>query len=312
MKKQLLDLLVCPACLPQEHSLVAEIVREQDGDIDTAILMCQHCGARFPVTDGIALLDPHATDNGRQANKYETAEVVSSYLWSQYGDLLDDDQASTAYTTWAGMMRPQAGVALDAGGAVGRFAFEMSGRCDFAIGIDTSVAFIRAARQLMQERSLSFALKEEGQLSREATIRLPDDWRSERVEFLVANALALPFRRDAISLFASLNLVDKVPAPLDHLREMNRVTRDRDAQFLLSDPFSWSVEAAPPQAWLGGTSAGRFAGRGQANIARLLADPEGELAPVWQVDESGHVWWKIRTHANHYELIRSCFVRASR
>ena len=312
MKKQLLDLLVCPACLPQEHPLVAEIVREQEGDIDTAILMCQHCGARFPVTDGIALLDPHATDNDRRANKYETAEVVSSYLWSQYGDLLDDDQASTAYATWAGMMRPQAGVALDAGGAVGRFAFEMSGRCDFAIGIDTSVAFVRAARQLMQERSLSFALKEEGQLGREATIRLPDDWRSERVDFLVANALALPLRRDAISLFASLNLVDKVPAPLDHLREMNRVTRDRDAQFLLSDPFSWSVEAAPVEAWLGGASAGRFAGRGQANIARLLADPEGELAPVWQVDEPGHVWWKIRTHANHYELIRSCFVRASR
>ena len=312
MKKQLLDLLVCPACLPREHPLVAEIVREQEGDIDTAILMCQHCGARFPVTAGIALLDPHATDNGRQANKYETAEVVSSYLWSQYGDLLDDDQASTAYATWAGMMRPQAGVALDAGGAVGRFAFEMSGRCDFAIGIDTSVAFIRAARQLMQERSLTFALKEEGQLGREATIRLPDDWRSERVDFLVANALALPLRRDAISLFASLNLVDKVPAPLDHLREMNRVTRDRDAQFLLSDPFSGSVEAAPPQAWLGGTAEGRFAGRGQANIARLLADPAGELAPAWRVDETGHVWWKIRTHANHYELIRSCFIRACR
>jgi SAM-dependent methyltransferase len=274
--------------------------------------MCQHCSARFPVTDGIALLDPHARDNSRQANKYETAEVVSSYLWSQYGDLLDDDQASTAYATWAGMMRPQAGVALDAGGAVGRFAFEMSERCDFAIGIDTSVAFIRAARQLMQERSLTFALKEEGQLGREATIRLPDSWRSERVDFLVANALALPLRKDAIGLFASLNLVDKVPAPLDHLREMNRVTRDREAQFLLSDPFSWSVEAAPAEAWLGGTAGGRFAGRGQANIASLLADPAGELAPVWQVDETGHVWWKIRTHANHYELIRSCFIRACR
>ena len=46
--------------------------------------------------------------------------------------------------------------------------------------------------------------------------------------------------------------------------------------------------------------------------AGMLADPAGELAPAWQVDESGHVWWKIRTHANHYELIRSCFVRASR
>jgi hypothetical protein len=93
---------------------------------------------------------------------------------------------------------------------------------------------------------------------------------------------------------------------------MNRVTRDREAQFLLSDPFSWSVEAAPAEAWLGGTAGGRFAGRGQANIASLLADPAGELAPVWQVDETGHVWWKIRTHANHYELIRSCFIRACR
>jgi len=312
MKKQLLDLLVCPCCLPREQPLVAEIVHEQEGDIDTAILMCQHCAARFPVTDGIALLDPHATDSQRQTNRYEAEEVVSSYLWSQYGDLLDDEQASAAYATWVGMMQPQAGIALDAGGAVGRFAFEMSERCDFAIGIDTSVAFVRAARQLMQERSLTFTLKEEGLLRHEVTIRLPDDWRSERVDFLVANALALPFRRNAVSLFASLNLVDKVPAPLDHLREMNRVTRDRNAQFLLSDPFSWSVEAAPPQAWLGGTGEGRFAGRGQANIARLLADPEGELAPVWQMDDPGHVWWKIRTHANHYELIRSCFIRANR
>lgn len=312
MKKQLLNLLICPCCLPREQALVAEIVQEQNGDIETAILMCQHCDARFPVTDGVALLDPYATDNDRQANTYATGEAVSSYLWSQYGDLLEDDQASEAYATWARMMHPQAGVGLDAGGAVGRFVFEMSERCDFTIGIDTSAAFIRAARQLMRERSLTFALREEGLLSREATIRLPDTWRSERVEFLVANALALPFRRNAINLFASLNLVDKVSAPLEHLREMNRVTRDHDAQFLLSDPFSWTIEVAPSEAWLGGTGEGRFSGRGQANIARLLADPEGELAPVWQVDETGSVWWKIRTHANHYELIRSCFVLARR
>ena len=44
----------------------------------------------------------------------------------------------------------------------------------------------------------------------------------------------------------------------------------------------------------------------------ILADPAGELAPAWRVDETGHVWWKIRTHANHYELIRSCFIRACR
>ncbi|MDR2549810.1 MAG: methyltransferase domain-containing protein [Desulfobulbus sp.] len=312
MKAQLLELLICPRCLPAEESLALDILDEHNGDIATGSLRCPQCGALYPIVDGVALLDPQATEVQRAANKYETDEVVSSYLWSHFSDLLGDEQASQAYATWAGMMVPQPGVALDAGGAVGRFTFEMSARCDFAIGIDTSLAFIRAARQLMRERSMAVALKDEGLLRQEATIRLPDTWRSDRVEFVVANALALPFRQKSIALFSSLNLVDKVPSPLNHLREMNRVTRNERAQFLLSDPFSWSTEAAPVAAWLGGKAEGRFAGKGLANVAALLADAGGELAPAWRVGAPGSVWWTIRTHSNHYELIRSCYVHANR
>ena len=312
MKKQLLDLLICPNCLPQEHSLVADIIGQQDGDIQTGALKCPQCSSLFPIIDGVALLDPQTTDDQRSTNKYETDEVVSSYLWSHFSELLDEEHASQAYATWAGLIRPQAGIALDAGGAVGRFTFEMSTKCDFAVGIDTSQAFIRAARRLMKERSIVVPLKEEGMLRREAVIRLPDDWRSDRVEFLVANALALPFRRKSFTLFSSLNLVDKVPSPMGHLEEMNRVTRDRQAQLLLSDPFSWSTEAAPIEAWLGGKTEGPFAGRGLANVAKLLDQGQKMLAPAWQVGEPGHVWWKIRTHCNHYELIRSCYIHAHR
>jgi uncharacterized protein YbaR (Trm112 family) len=312
MKKQLLELLICPHCLPDEYPFVAEIIQERDGDIETGALKCSHCGALFPIVEGVAMLDPHASDNQRTMNKYEAEEVVSSYLWSHYGELLDDDNASQAYSTWAGLMRPQGGIALDAGGAVGRFTFEMSTRCDFAVGIDTSLAFIRAARQLMRQRSMAVLLKDEGLLRREVTIRLPDDWRSDRVEFVVANALALPFRKKAIALFSSLNLVDKVPSPIRHLQEMNRVTRDANAQFLLSDPFSWSIDSAPVEEWLGGKADGAFTGKGLANVAELLTDVQSGLAPVWQVSEPGSVWWKIRTHSNHYELIRSCFVHAGR
>lgn len=311
MKKQLLELIICPHCLPHEYSLIADILQEQGGDIETGALKCPHCGTLFPIIDGVAMLDPHSTDSQRAMNKYETEEVLSSYLWSHFGELFDDE-ASQAYNTWAGLMRPQSGIALDAGGAVGRFTFEMSTRCDFAVGIDTSQAFIRAARQLMRERAMIVPLKDEGLLRREMTIRLPDDWRSDRVEFVVANALALPFRKKSMALFSSLNLVDKVPSPIQHLREMNRVTRDTQAQFLLSDPFSWSTEAAPVEEWLGGKAEGRFAGKGLANVAELLADSQGQLTPVWQVNEPGSVWWKIRTHSNHFELIRSCFVHASR
>lgn len=312
MKKRLLEMIICPCCLPDEYRLVADISREHDGDIETATLNCPQCGTGFPIVEGVALLDPYANDSQRSANKYETDEVVSSYLWSHFGELFDDEHASQAYGAWAGLMRPQPGVALDAGGAVGRFAFEMSARCDFAVGVDTSLAFIRAARRLMQERSIVAQLKDEGLLRREVTICLPDEWRSDRVEFIVANALALPFRRKSITLFSSLNLVDKVPSPIRHLREMNRVTRDTKAQFLLSDPFSWSVETAPIEEWLGGRGDGPFAGKGLENVKKLLAGEQGELAPTWQLNESGSVWWKIRTHSNHFELIRSCFIHASR
>ena len=312
MKAHLLELLVCPRCLPAEASLSAGILDERMGDITTGSLHCPQCGALYPIIDGIALLDPQTTEAQRAANKYETDEVVSSYLWSHFSDLLGEEQASQAYAAWAGLMAPQSGVALDAGGAVGRFTFEMSARCDFAIGIDTSQAFIRAARRLMRERSMVVALKDEGLLRREVTIRLPDTWHSDRVEFMVANALALPFRQKSIALFSSLNLVDKVPSPLRHLREMNRVTRNERAQFLLSDPFSWSTEAAPVAEWLGGKAEGRFAGKGLANVAALLADAGGELIPAWRVGASGGLWWTIRTHSNHYELIRSCYVHANR
>lgn len=312
MKQQLLELLICPRCLPEEYQLDAEIEQEQGGDIESGVLICPHCAVGFPIVDGVAFLDPQATDAQRAANKYETDDVVSSYLWSHFGELLDDPQASNAYATWAGLMQPQDGVALDAGGAVGRFAFEMSARCNFALGIDTSHAFIRAARQLMRDRVLTVGLKDEGLLRREVTIRLPDAWRSDRVEFLVANAQALPLRRDAVSLFSSLNLVDKVPSPLGHLQEMARVTRNRGAQLVLSDPFSWSTDAAPVAEWLGGKMEGPFAGKGLANIASLLAEGREGLGPAWQVEAPGSVWWKIRTHTNHYELIQSCYIRASR
>lgn len=311
MKKQLLELLICPSCLPSEFELHAEISAEENNDIETATLWCPTCEAQYIIRDGIAFLVPGTEMQDEAENKYETKEVVSSYLWSHYGELLNDSNSSTAYTVWFEQMLPHGGVALDAGGAVGRFTFEMSRKCDFAICIDNSKAFIQTARKLMKNRRLTFELKEEGFLTKEATINIPDQCLGEKVEFIVGDALALPIRKKTISSFSSLNLIDKVASPMHHLEEMNRVMKDSDVQFLLSDPFSWSKEAADVDEWLGGKIDGKFSGRGLDNIKKLLRN-SAKLAPGWQVDDSGKVWWKIRTHSNHYELIQSCFVKASR
>lgn len=313
MKKALLDLLICPACLPAEIQLEETIKETSEADILAGELACQQCRKIYPIKNGIANLDPNAFfGKALSENKYETAQVVSSYLWSHYADILNDENATDAYRRWADLMQPHDGIAIDAGAAVGRFTFEMAQKSDLAIGLDNSQAFIRTARELMKHREMTVVLKQEGHITTDVNLSLPPEWDSEKVEFIVADALALPFRADSVASLSSLNLVDKVARPILHLEEMNRVTRKAGAQFLLSDPFSWSEESAGEADWLGGKTSGPYAGKGLDNVMVLLNGDQKRLPPGWNIKSHGQVWWKIRTHANHFEQIRSCYVKASR
>ncbi len=312
MKRSLLEILVCPRCLPGEYSLEANVRTGSREDIREGSLGCPQCNAVYPIRQGIAFLDPSGAEGLTSQNRYETPPVVASYLWSHYADLLGDDLATDAYNRWAGLMSAGAGLCLDCGAAVGRFAFEMAKKFDFVVGLDNSVAFIQACRELMTGRRLDLALPEEGVLTQAATIILPEAWRTDNLEFIVGDAQALPFKSSAFAALSSLNMVDKLPRPLVHLGEINRLAKNRGAQFLFSDPFSWSTEVAPEQFWLGGVPYGPFAGWGQANISALLEGKIGSLEPVWRVEGRGSVWWRLRTHRNHYEMIRSCYLKASR
>jgi uncharacterized protein YbaR (Trm112 family) len=312
MKRILLDHVICPACLPRERPLQEEIVEERQEDILEGNLSCASCGAFYPIRDGIAFLDPSAPAQGRPVSKYETESVLASYLWSHFGDLFDDGEASTAYSQWAAQQQPHSGLCLDAGSAVGRFAFEMSSKADFTIGLDNSVAFIKAARELMLNRRKTVTLPEEGTLTREIELELPERFDSRSVEFIVGDAQALPFASDSLGSLASLNMLDKVSQPLRHMAEINRTAASAGSQCLISDPFSWSEHTAKQENWLGGKPHGPFSGRGLDNVSSLLEGNGGFLEPVWTIEDSGFVWWKIRTHCNHFELIRSCYIKARR
>ncbi|MEE9936215.1 MAG: SAM-dependent methyltransferase, partial [Deltaproteobacteria bacterium] len=89
-------------------------------------------------------------------------------------------------------------------------------------------------------------------------------------------------------------------------------TRRQGAAFLLSDPYSWSEDAAREEDWLGGQRSGPYTQKGRDHIRRLLEGEGRILQPAWTCEEEGHVWWTLRTHANHYESIRSCYIRARR
>ncbi len=313
MKDLLLNYLICPSCMPNEMELDAHVLEKTGDDIWSGSLECKMCHARYPIEDGIAVVLSGASGKVPDArNPYEGDKFISSYLWSHYADLWNDDEANTAYGQWAGLLGHGSGLALDAGCAVGRFAFEMSGLCEFVVGVDLSMPFIRLARRLMIERRLDVVLPEEGVITRSKTIHLPEAWNSDKVEFIVADIQSLPFHSRTFSMLSSLNLVDKVPFPLIHLKEVNRVAKETQAQFLFSDPFSWSAEVSEQKEWLGGTAEGPFRGQGLKNVESLLTGKVERFSPVWSITEAGNIWWKIRNHANHFELIRSCYVKAKR
>jgi len=312
MKTWLLEILVCPACLPREVRLEAAAGKESNGDLIQGHLLCPGCQARHPVRDGIAHVLPEPVHPDKIDPKYETDSVVASYLWSHYADLLGDPEGSDAYVEWTGLMRPGEGMCLDIGSAVGRFTFEAARQYDYAVGIDNSAAFIRTSRELMVNCVKEFELAEEGALTIEKRLELPRHWKMDRVEFIVADAMALPFASETFSALASLNMVDKLPKPIEHLKEVNRLASKGRSQFLLSDPFSWSPASADRADWLGGKNDGDFSGYGMDNITAWLKDENGRSGTPWNIETHGSVWWKIRTHRNHFELIRSCYVKARR
>ncbi|HEY7746558.1 MAG TPA: methyltransferase domain-containing protein [Desulfuromonadales bacterium] len=310
MDSKLLDLLICPACLPGEKPLRPAALTHAGGDVLAGRLECPGCHRHYPIEKGVAILLPEAkTAEQRAADRYESSAAVASYLWGHFGDLLDDPEATDAYVRWAGLVEGVDGPALDAGCAVGRLTFELGRHCELAVGIDRSLAFIRLARRLKEEGRYAFRLFLEGRLSERKTVVLPADWPRERCEFLVADAQALPFPRGTFHAGCSLNLVDKLPRPRRHLAELNRVALPAGARLLFADPFSWSPAAAPATEWLGGTTRGSFAGGGRENVRRLL---ETGLSPPWRVTRDDSVWWKLRSHRNHFELIRSITLLAER
>jgi uncharacterized protein YbaR (Trm112 family) len=312
MKKKIADILICPVCLPQEITLDTIIKKEDQGDIIMGEMVCRVCGKVYPIKDGMAFLNPSYEEYKPDYNRYETSPVVSSYLWSHYGDLLGDEQASDAYTQWADLMAVDSGFCLDIGAAVGRFSFEMSTKKDFVVGIDNSVSFIRAARDLMIHGHKDVSLIQEGLLTSEERLQLSEKWFPEKVEFLVADAQRLPFRSGIFSSMASLNLLDKVPSPMKHLIEANRVASKQGVEFLCSDPYSWSTDTAEEEEWLGGKENGDYCGYGIDNLIALLKGEKGNMLPKWTVKQDGSIWWKIRAHRNYFELIRSCFILAER
>jgi SAM-dependent methyltransferase len=308
MLTRLREILVCPACLPREIGLELAASEREGDEVVQGRLDCPACGRAYPIKDGLASLLPPQGHVPPVQFKYEEPRVVASYLWSHFADLRQAPESLAAHESLAAMVPQAAGhgeLALDAGCAVGRMTFELASRGYFAVGLDLSRAFVDTARRLARARELDYEEPVEGDLTTGRLIRLPERFAPGRAEFIQASVLAPPFRSGAFAAAASCNILDKVPEPLGHLLELSRVSAP-GAALVFADPFSWSEDCAPKHRWLGGVMTGSSGCRGIQNVRTILA------GQGWRLDREGSVWWKIRNHENHYELIRSLTLCATK
>jgi hypothetical protein len=111
---------------------------------------------------------------------------------------------------------------------------------------------LRKAQEVLRYGELSWYRRRVG-LSYEARrfrLRFPGQ---ERVDFWVCDGAALPFSPGTFGSGVSLNLLDSIGSPVDHLCGMQRVLAE-GAEFLVGTPFDWTPAVTDVTQWIGGHS----------------------------------------------------------
>ena len=310
MKKWVKKNLICPECLEAEIPLDLHIEKEIKSDVIEGHLSCPRCNRHYPIQNGVAVILPDKTlPMISDPTGYNSKNMLSSYLWSHFSDIFNDPEATEAYRVWSSFFRKTEGFALDIGCSVGRLSFELTQTHSHVIGIDTSLAFIKKARELMRNKRLEFDLIVEGHITEKRTCDFNNGWNFDRVDFIVADALALPFPGNTFKTVTSINILEKVTRPLRHLMDINRVLKNSTSMFIFSDPFSWNEAVSDPEHWLGGRVSGNGSGlRGMDNVIHYMWGKRDIFNPPMEITEKGSVTWKIRKTENLWEHINSQFV----
>ena len=190
------------------------------------------------------------------------------------------------------------GPAIDLGCAVGRTSFELAKSVDdLILGVDLNFAMLRTAAAILHQGRVTYPRRRVGIVfdKREFPVVLEG---SSKVDFWACDATSLPFADESFSLAASLNVIDCVQSPYDHLKELGRILKSKGGA-LVSAPYDWNVNATPVEAWLGGHSQrSESQGASEVMLRSLLAGGEHPYAiqELELVSESEAVPWTLRLH----------------
>ena len=336
MKQSLFAALapICPVCRRdqgQELPLHLHSVLHADGDeVLQGLIQCPGCMREYPILDGIPVLVPdvrsyiaasilqiHWRDDLPQAmdsllgdccgpgSPYElTRYYLGTYAWGHYHDLDPDEPGDAPPLVVQALDRALAlagplpsGPVLDVGCSVGRSTLHLAARTGQPVlGLDLNFSMLRLARQAARG-AVAYPLRRGGLVyqQRRCPVALPG---GERVDFWAADATCLPLSTGLFQGAGSLNLLDCVSSPHDHLSELERVVAPGGRAWV-GCPYDWSSSATEPPMWLGGHSQRDGAAGSSEALLRALLTPGAlpwSLEKLVLLDEQPDVPWQVRLH----------------
>jgi SAM-dependent methyltransferase len=341
---------ICPVCaaaqrppaflriLHRERATADEII---DGSLSCSAPSCRF---EFPIIDGLPIivaslrevvasqlpelrarddLSPYVesflADCAGPGSEFERQRYqVGAYAHGHWGDLVDPalgDVATVSLIRRAlGLVNtPFTGTWLDAGCSLGRGTVELiRAGATLALGIDLNLAMLRTARSALGSGRLRYALRRVGVTYDVREIDLGvTAAEAARIDLWACDAMSLPLSAATLDGVVSLNVLDVVQFPLNHLAEVSRVLRPH-AHAVFSTPFDWAASATPFEAWIGGhTQRAPMRGSSQQELARILGseDPAGLQLRSYA---SADVPWEVHVHERAAMRYRAHVVAAAR
>ena len=210
----------------------------------------QHAGFRYVKSD-----NEYRTK--LNDNVYETDDSIAQYCEFHYGE--ENFGVKNFCVNSVELLKPyleknKTNKALDLGCSVGRSTFELAKTFDEVTGIDFSANFINVGVKLMKYDSLTFRVKNEGDISTEKTVSLKDfglEETQEKVSFMQGDACNLKDIYTGYDLIFCSNLIDRLYYPQKFIDDIPSRVNDNGLLVLLS-PYTWLEEYTPKENWLGG------------------------------------------------------------
>jgi len=254
MIKKIVSDLRCVNNSCKNNGLILESLRETGDECVEGFLSCNTCNSQFPIIQGVPIILQNFHDYARRRimtygkwimnskssklkdflrsigtkihlptsnDPYEEHNsLYKAYLYNHYHYHFDDRLLSLfkrkiepdhIYRMLGKKNLNLKGIGLDIGCSIGLSTFELAKILPFVFGVDLSFSFILKARKIMRNKM------------------------SKNIEFLVSDAVNLPFESSYFQSIIALNLVDRVD-PNKLLVSINRCIKD-NGKLILIDPY---------------------------------------------------------------------------